>query len=238
MKETTPSLDTDYVRQQFPALTNNPVIFMDNAGGSQTLGLVINRIAEYLTHHDVQLGASYRTSAHASTVLDAAVSDIADLVGVSRPEQIILGPTSTMLLRILSLCLSENWQPGDEVIITDTDHEANVSCWLALENRGIRTRVWRVNQDSYCLETGDLQALLNDRTRLVSCCHVSNITGSIQPIREIAGVVHDAGALLAVDGVALAPHPCHRFRVTGCRFLCLQWLQGVWPPHRRDGRSV
>lgn len=100
---------------------------MDNAGGSQILGKVIERISGYLVHHNVQLGASYKVSVEAGEKLKYATSKIASLINAGKTEEIIMGSSSTMLLRILSLSISRQWKKGDEVIVTDTDHEANIS---------------------------------------------------------------------------------------------------------------
>jgi len=111
-----------------------------------------------------------------------------------------------MLLRILSLCISQKWQAGDEVIITNCDHEANMAPWKDLQKQGIVVKVWSINSDTYRLELDELKALITDRTRLVTLTHTSNILGSINPIKSIAEVVHQHDAMVCVDGVAYAPH--------------------------------
>jgi selenocysteine lyase/cysteine desulfurase len=111
-----------------------------------------------------------------------------------------------MNLRILSLCLAETFEPGDEVIHTNLDHEANIGPWADLDKRGIKVKTWRVNPDSWTLEIDDLRELLTDRTRVVAVTHASNVVATINPIKAIARVAHDAGAMVCVDGVAYAPH--------------------------------
>ncbi len=106
------SFDIDWVSEQFPALKNK-MAFMDNAGGSQTLKPVIDRITEYLTHYDVQLGASYKTSQLASEKLDQAKEPIRKWVNAKHLDEIMIGSSTTMLLRILSICISRNWQKND-----------------------------------------------------------------------------------------------------------------------------
>jgi len=198
-------LNLDFVRNQFPALQND-FIYMDNAGGSQTLQAVIDRISDYLINFDVQLGASYKVSAQAQELLDQSVSVIGKYLNARRPEEVIVGPSTTMLLRVLSICLARTWKPGDEVIITNSDHEANVSCWVDLEQMGIVLKTWKVNPDTLEFDIDDLNKLLTCKTRLVAMVHASNILGTINPIEKIAGAVHSAGALFCVDGVAFAPH--------------------------------
>ena len=114
---------------------------MDNAGGSQILGNAVDEISEYLINSNVQLGASYKTSALAGDKLNKVTRQIAGFLNTHDTKEVIIGPTSTMQLRILSLCISRQWKEGDEVIVTNTDHEANVSCWTDLEERGIKIKI-------------------------------------------------------------------------------------------------
>ena len=195
----------DFVRSQFPGL-NNDMILMDNAGGSQTLQTVVDRIGHYLIHHDVQLGASYGTSAEAGLVLDDAVAAVQLWINAQAKEEVIIGPSTTALLRMLSLCLAQQWQAGDEIIISDVDHEANRACWKSLEKQGFLIKTWCINTETMQLETDDLLALMTDKTRMVCVTHVSNVLGNINPIKDWAKLVHDQGAQICVDGVAYAPH--------------------------------
>jgi len=198
-------LDISFVRQQFPALKRD-FVFMDNAGGAQVLSGVINRISDYLTNTNVQLGASYSVSQESGNRLDAATEKVAQYINASRKEEIVVGPSTTMLLRILSLTLSQQWGEGDEIIVSNSDHEANVSCWMDLRKKGIVVKIWKLNQHSMQFDLNDLQALLSSRTKLVTLVHASNILGTINPIKEISRLVHKAGALVCFDGVAFAPH--------------------------------
>jgi len=199
------SLNFDYIRSQFPGLDTDWILF-DNAGGSQTAWPVVQRMNEYYQTSNVQLGGSYEASQLAGQRVAGAVEAMATYVNADDPAEIVLGQSTSMNLRVLSLCLAENFQPGDEVIHTNLDHEANVGPWADLEKRGIKVKTWRVNPDSWTLEIDDLRELLTDRTRLVAVTHVSNVVATINPIKEIARVVHDAGAIICVDGVAYAPH--------------------------------
>jgi len=198
-------LNLDFVRKQFPALDRD-YIFMDNAGGSQVPVTVIDRISEYLSSYNVQLGASYEVSAQATQELDQVMQLLAQNINAARKEEIIVGPSSTMLLRILSICLAREWQAGDEVIVSNSDHEANVSCWMDLQKQGIVVKIWKINPETLEFELNDLQNLLTRKTKLVAMVHASNILGTINPIKKIASLVHQAGALFCVDGVAYAPH--------------------------------
>lgn len=222
-------MDIEFVRKQFPALQRD-FIFMDNAGGSQVLGKVIQRITGYLVHHNVQLGASYKISAEAGQKLKYATSRIADLINASRTEEVVVGSSTTMLLRLLSLSISKQWKKGDEVIVTNTDHEANVSPWTDLQEKGIVVRIWKVNPQTLELELKDLKKLLNSRTKLVAVTHASNLLGSINPIKKIAREVHKAGALICVDGVAYAPHRQVDVKELDVDFYTFSWYK-TYGPH-------
>ena len=222
-------IDLDYVRTQFPALKRD-FIYMDNAGGSQVLSKVAERISGYLLHHNVQLGASYKVSEEAGKKLKYATSKVAELINASRDEEVVIGSSTTMLLRILSLTISGNWQEGDEIIVTNTDHEANVSPWTDLQKKGFKIKIWKVNPDNFELDIQDLQQLMNKKTRLVAVTHASNVLGTINPIKEIAKAVHDAGALICVDGVAYAPHRKIDVQELDADFYTFSWYK-TYGPH-------
>ena len=194
-----------FVRQQFPSLAGDWVFF-DNAGGSQTLKLVVDRISEYLLTSNVQLGASYTVSQLASSRLAKATKAVATLINAADASEVVMGPATTMLFRILSLCLGQTFIPGDEIIVTNCDHEANIGAWVDLEKQGIKIKVWQINPDTLELHREDLENLMGPRTKLVALTHASNILGTINPIKEIAQAVHAHGAMICVDGVAYAPH--------------------------------
>lgn len=222
-------LDINYVIKKFPAL-NQDFIFMDNAGGSQILKNVTDRLTEYLYSCNVQLGASYRVSEIAGEKLEETTTRIARYMNASRPEEVVAGPSTSMLLRILSICISKQWEKGDEVIVTNSDHEANVSCWNDLQKQGIVVKTWRINPATYEFETEDLKKLLSSKTRLVAMVHTSNILGTINPIQEISKIVHKAGALFCVDGVAYAPHRLIDVRKWDVDFYAFSTYK-VYGPH-------
>ncbi|GAX38588.1 cysteine desulfurase-like protein [Nodularia sp. NIES-3585] len=198
-------LDIDKVRPYFPAL-GGKWTFFDNAGGSQTLKKVVDRISEFLLTSDVQLGASYEVSQLAGERVALANGGMATLINAKSPKEVVMGASSTMMLKILSLCLSQTFTPGDEVVVTNCDHEANIGAWVALEKQGIKIKVWQVRPDTLELDLADLELLMSRRTKLVALTHSSNILGTINPIKEITKFVHECGAMVCVDGVAYAPH--------------------------------
>lgn len=197
-------LDLDYVRAQFPALETDWTLF-DNAGGSVPLGRVCDAVQDYMRSCMVQLGASYGISAEATRRVAAGHRAAEALFG-SGEGDVVLGGSSTLLSRIAAAALRPLWSEGDEVVVTDLDHEANIGAWRELEETGIVVREWQCDPDTYALKPEDLAELLSDRTRLVAFSHCSNLVGEIQDVQAISQVAHEAGALVYVDGVAYAPH--------------------------------
>ena len=198
------SLDLTFVRSQFPALADGFAYF-DNAGGSLVLRNVAERISDYLLTTSVQTGASYEHSQRATSRLMEARTKIARLLGAERAEEIVLGPSTTVLAQFLSRAMESGLKPGDEIVVTNFDHESNIGPWRALEKRGIIIKEWSIDRESYEIDLDELELLMTDRTRLVAVTHASNILGTINPIKEIARRVHERGAEIVVDAVAYAP---------------------------------
>ncbi|WP_417805165.1 cysteine desulfurase-like protein [Thalassospira lucentensis] len=199
------SLDMDFVRSQFPALSNGWTFF-DNAGGSQILKSAVDRINTFLYEKNVQIGGSYDVSQSAAAALLEARTSAMHLVNASRPEEIVFGSSTTALLQNLAKAMTSQLSKGDEIIVTIADHESNIGPWDRLQDAGITIKFWPLDRDKMKLDLADLEPLMTDRTKLVCVTHVSNILGSINPIREIADFVHERGARLCVDAVAYAPH--------------------------------
>ena len=224
-----PTIDLSFARHNFPSLCDDTVL-LDNAGGSQVLRRVADRVHEYLLSETVQLGASYDASSRSSAAVHQARTAIAELVNAARPEEIVMGATATQLFDQLARALVQKWQPGDEVIVSNFDHEANIGPWRKLEAQGIVIREWRMPPGADVPDLEDLKALLTDRTRLVAFTHVSNIFGSIMPVRDITDLVHAHGALSCVDGVAFAPHRAVDVQALGSDFYGFA-LYKVYGPH-------
>ncbi len=200
-----PVLNLDFARAQFPALASG-FAYLDNAGGSQILGRVVDRIRDYLLTTNVQHGASYALSQQASARLAEAQAQTAALLNAARPEEIVMGPTTTVLLQWLARAMSSQLAPGDDVIVSRADHESNIGPWVGLEAHGVVVKTWELRPGAYVLDLDDLRSLMTRRTKLVAVTHTSNIFGAIQPVADIARVVHAGGAKLCIDGVAFAPH--------------------------------
>jgi cysteine desulfurase family protein (TIGR01976 family) len=222
-------LNLDQVRQYFPALAGEWTFF-DNAGGSQTLKKVVDRISEFLLSSDVQLGASYGVSQLAGERLALATRGMATLVNANSFKEVVMGPSTTMMLKVLSICLGQTFTPGDEIIVTNCDHEANIGAWVALEKQGMKVKVWQVRPDTLELDLADLEPLMSQRTKLVTLTHASNVLGTINPIKEIAAFVHDRNAMICVDGVAYAPHRLVDVQDLDVDFYALSCYK-VYGPH-------
>lgn len=223
------NLDIDFVRSQFPALAGEWV-FLDNAGGSQTVKQVADKIHDYLLTSDVQLGASYEVSQMAGERVKAGAKVAAQLVNAGDESEVILGSSTTMLMKLLSFSLVETFQPGDEVIVTNCDHEANIGPWKNLEKRGMVIKTWRLNPETLELHLEDLADLMTEKTRLVALTHASNILGTINPIKKMAAFVHERGAMICVDGVAYAPHALVDVRDLDVDFYGFSFYK-VYGPH-------
>jgi cysteine desulfurase family protein (TIGR01976 family) len=198
-------LDLDFVRSRFPGLETGWALF-DNAGGSQILGTCLDRVAEHGRSAFVQLGASYELSRLADRRIEEATAALAQLVGARDEREVVVGSSTSQLLLNLSVSMDSSLKPGDEIIVTDCDHEANITPWLRQEARGVKLTWWRTNRETLRLEEEDLRALLTDQTRLVAFTAASNLIGSIHPVERLAAVARKAGAWTCVDAVALAPH--------------------------------
>jgi cysteine desulfurase family protein (TIGR01976 family) len=223
-----PLLDLAFIRAQFPALKTHWAL-MDNAGGSAPCKQVIERVRAHMERLPVQLGASYGLSVEAGQALAAGREAAARLVNAEQDE-VVLGASSTVLTQQLATLLRSSWREGDEVVVTNLDHEANVGPWRRLEETGIRVREWRVRKDTLTLEPADLQPLLNERTRLVAFTHCSNVVGSIVDVPAVTALARAAGVLTCVDGVAFAPHRRVDVQELGVDFY-LASLYKVYGPH-------
>lgn len=225
------TLDVDYVRRQFPALGGD-WIYLDNAGGSQTLGTVAERVTDYLLSTDVQLGASYAPSVQAAERVQGGREAIQILANAAHPEEIVMGPNATVLLRFLADAMASQFEPGDEIVVTNTDHEANIGPWMRLqEERGVVIKIWQCDPETYDLHLSELDRLMTDRTRLVCVTHCSNILGTVNPIKDFARFVHDRGARICVDAVAYAPHRAIDVQDLDADYYCFSMYKLYGPHH-------
>ena len=201
-------LDIEFVRGQFPAFAQESLqgqAFFENAGGSYTCQPVIDRLTRFYTERKVQPYAPYEASRLGGAEMDEARSRLAAMMGVESDE-LSFGPSTTQNTYVLANAFRQFMQPGDAVIVTNQDHEANTGPWRRLEDEGFEVREWQVDPETGHLDLKKLEALLDEKVRLVCFPHCSNVVGEINPVVEITALAHAAGAFVCVDGVSYTPH--------------------------------
>ncbi len=201
-------LDLDFVRRQFPAFAESSLegqAFFENAGGSYPCAAVVSRLGEYYRRLKVQPYYAFRASTEAGEWMDASRMRLAEYLGVTQQE-VHFGPSTSQNTYVLSHAFGRLLRPGDEIIVTNQDHEANSGCWRRLASRGVVVREWRVDPQTGALNESALEPLLNERTRLLTFPHASNVVAHINPVARLAARARSVGAITVVDGVAWAPH--------------------------------
>jgi len=192
------------IRSAFPALTGDTV-YLENAGGSQVPAVVADRIRDYMVSSYVQLGAGYPLSLRATATVDEA-HEFVRLLFNGTDGEVVVGPSTSALLQMLANSYAGVLTPGDEIVVAQIGHEANVGPWTKLASLGIEIRWWEMDTDDFTSPLDRLEALLSERTALVAFPHVSNLLGEIMDVAAVAELAHRAGARVVVDGVAYAPH--------------------------------
>jgi selenocysteine lyase/cysteine desulfurase len=205
---THPQLDVTFARSQFPAFAEPSLhghAHFENAGGSYACAPVVQRLHEYYRRLKVQPYYGYPASTEAGEWMDASYVRLAEYLGVTA-EEVHFGPSTSQNTYVLAQALRQLLKPGDQIIVTDQDHEANSGAWRRLTREGAVVREWCVDPATGELPVAQLDALLTDRTRLLVLPHASNVVAHINPIATIAAKARAAGAIVVVDGVAWAPH--------------------------------
>ncbi|MEM6973947.1 MAG: aminotransferase class V-fold PLP-dependent enzyme [Pseudomonadota bacterium] len=212
-----PALDLDFVRAQFPAFSaaDGDTVFMENAGGSYAARQTIERLTAFYTDSKVQPYGPFPASARAGQRMDEARTRLAAMMGVEEDE-VLFGPSTTQNAYVLAQAFGEMLKSGDEIVVTNQDHEANSGAWRRLSRLGITVREWQVDPETGHLDPAALRALLSERTRLVAFPHASNIVAEINPVAEICALARAAGAATVVDGVSAAPHGLPDIAALGC----------------------
>ena len=223
------TLNLASIRAEFPALQND-CVYLDNAGGSQVLRRVADRVRDYLLSSSVQLGASYAQSQDAGARVMAARRSVAELINAPRDDEVVMGGSTTSLMFQLTQAIRPGIRAGDEIIVTNSDYEANIGGWKRLEEAGAVVRMWEVNPDTLALELADLDRLLSPRVKWVAMTHASNILGTVNPVAEVATRVHAVGARLCVDAVAYAPHRLVDVQASGADVYVFSFYK-VFGPH-------
>jgi len=225
-------LDLDFARAQFPAF-DEPSLqdfgHFENAGGSYACGQVIGRLEQFYRENRLQPYYPSAPSRRGGELMDMARVRLAQWLGVDSGE-LHFGPSTSANTYVLAQALRGRLEAGDEVIVTNQDHEANIGAWARLAEAGVLVREWRVDPSSGELDRAGLEQLLNRRTRAVAFTHCSNVVGSIHPVRELTDLVHDAGAWAIVDGVAFCPHGLPDLAELGADIYLFS-LYKVYGPH-------
>jgi cysteine desulfurase family protein (TIGR01976 family) len=220
--EIAPALDLTHIRSQFPSLAqtvnNHPAVFLDGPGGTQVPQRVIDAISNYLRRDNANTGGAYSTSRNTDAMLAEARAAMADFLNCDADE-IVFGPNMTTLTYMMSRSIGRDLGPGDEILVTRLDHDANVSPWLALEEKGVTIRWAEINEEDCTLDLADLASKLNKKTKLVAVGYASNAVGTINPVKEIVRLAHAAGALAYVDAVHYGPHGLIDVAALDCDFL-------------------
>ncbi|WP_170437305.1 aminotransferase class V-fold PLP-dependent enzyme [Ruegeria arenilitoris] len=202
------TLDIDFVRAQFPAFSEPSLkgqAFFENAGGSYTCKPVLDRLTRFYTQRKVQPYAPYEASRLAGEEMDEARARMAALLGVDTDE-LSFGPSTTQNTYVLAQAFRQWMKPGEAIVVTNQDHEANSGPWRRLAEDGIEVREWEIDPETGSLNPSDLENLLDEKVRLVCFPHCSNVIAEINPVTEITAIAHAAGAFVCVDGVSYAPH--------------------------------
>lgn len=223
-------LDLEFVRAFFPALSSRWALF-DNAGGSVMTQAVAAGIVEYLERFGVQLGASYDLSQQAGRRVQSGTDTVAELLGAA-PEEIVLGASTTANLATLARALAPRLEAGDEVIVSDLDHESNIGPWRALAEHGAEVRTWAVDRERATLALAGLEPLLSPRTRLVAFTHCANVVGEIIDVSAVVQRIraNRPDTWIVVDGVAYAPHRLVDVQALGVDVYAVS-LYKIYGPH-------
>src|SRR5580704_9579378 len=217
-----PTLDLSHIRAQFPSLSQtvngHPAAFLDGPGGTQVPQRVIDAISNYLARNNANTCGAYATSRNTDAVLADARAAMADFLNCGADE-IVFGPNMTTLTYAMSRAIGRDLGPGDEILLTRLDHDANVSPWLALEEKGVTIRWAEIHEEDCTLDMADLASKINPKTKLVAVGYASNAVGTVNPVKEIVRLAHAAGALAYVDAVHYGPHGLIDVAALDCDFL-------------------
>lgn len=216
------SLDLRWVRSQFPSLAQtvngHPAVFLDGPGGTQVPQRVIDAVSDYLAHNNANTGGAFATSRATDRMIAEARAAMGDFLNCEADE-IVFGANMTSLTYAMSRSIGRELGPGDEIVLTLLDHDANFSPWKALEEKGVTIRAARFNAADCTLDMHDLARQITSRTRLVAVGYASNAVGTINDVAEVVRLARQAGALTYIDAVHYAPHGLIDVRALGCDFL-------------------
>ncbi len=218
----TTALDLTWVRSQFPSLAQTvngyPVAFLDGPGGTQVPQRVIDAISGYLKRNNANTAGAYATSRKTDAMIADARAAMADFFGCD-PDEIVFGPNMTTLTYGISRSIGRELGPGNEIVVTHLDHDANISPWRAFEEHGVVIRFAEINEQDCTLDMNDLAHKITGHTRLVAAGYASNAVGTINNVKEVVRLAHQWGAMAYIDAVHYAPHGPIDVRALDCDLL-------------------
>ena len=221
--EAPPALDLTSIRAQFPSLSQtvngHPAAFLDGPGGTQVPQRVIDAISNYLSRDNSNTSGAYATGRRTDAMISDARGAMADFLHCAADE-VVFGPNMTTLTYMISRAIGRELKPGDEIVVTRLDHDANCSPWLQMaEDRGVTVRWAEIHDEDCTLDLADLASKINSKTKLVAAGYASNAVGTINPVKEIVALAHQAGALAYIDAVHYTPHGLIDVQALDCDFL-------------------
>lgn len=203
-------LDLSSYRRYFPSLTldvkGKQAIYFDNPGGTQVAQQVIDAMVSYFREANANSHGAFLTSLRTDQVIAAARTAMADFLHAASPNEIVFGPNMTTLTFAFSRAIGKTLQPGDEIVVTILDHDANVAPWLALQERGVVVRTVDVRTEDLTLDMKDMREKITERTRVVAVGYASNAVGTINDVATITRWAREVGSLVWIDAVQFAPH--------------------------------
>lgn len=212
-------LDLPVIREQFPSL-ERPAVFFDSPGGTQIAKQSLERINRYLLECNANHEGAFATSQQSDAVLHEAHAAMADFLNASSPDEIVFGQNMTTLTFHISRSLARRLNPGDEIVVTRMDHDANISPWmLVAEDRGCNLIWVDFDVEDYTLKLDEFEKALEREPKIVAFGYASNATGTINPVRKLTKMAKDVGALVYIDAVQYAPHGPIDVQNIGCDFL-------------------
>ena len=218
----TTALDSAWVREQFPSLklqvNGQPAAFLDGPAGTQVPQKVMNAILQYFLQSNANTCGAFVTSQRNDAMIAATRSAMADFFHCDKDE-VVFGQNMTTITFALARAIGRELKPGDEIVVTTLDHDANVAPWRALDEKGVVIRQVEIHEDDCTLDLEDLKRKITPKTKLVAVGYASNAVGTINPVAEITKLAHSVGALMFVDAVHYAPHGLIDVKALDCDFL-------------------
>ncbi len=213
------TLNVDEIRSHFPSLASGEIYF-DNPGGTQVAREAMQRMQDYFEHNNANHGGAFRTSRDSDAVVAEARRAVAAFLNAARPEEIVFGQNMTSLTLHISRSIARLLNPGDEIVVTRLDHDANIAPWLLIAvDRGCQVRWVDIHPEDCTLDMEDMERQITPRTKLVAVGYASNAVGTVNDVKRVVELAHGVGALCFIDAVQYAPHKLIDVQMLDCDFL-------------------